>query len=120
MSDFLHLRKSENFTKCIKTGAKINTKYYTLYLLDNRDSHARLGISVSKKVSKLSVVRNFIKRQIRSWFYQNNFLLAHGFDLVVIPKKEFDVSNYKLLQDIFLQKLSERRLINIKNNVVKK
>ncbi|MBO6103705.1 ribonuclease P protein component [bacterium] len=66
MADFLHLRKSENFTKCIKTGVRINTKYYTLYLLDNHERSVRLGISVSKKVSKLSVVRNFIKRQIRS------------------------------------------------------
>lgn len=49
-------------------------------------SPARLGLAVSKKVSRLAVVRNRIKRYIREAFRheQDQF---QGFDVVVVARK---------------------------------
>ncbi len=52
---------------------------------DGERPHARLGITVSKKVSKKAVVRNRIKRQIREYFRVTHHDLA-PLDYVVIAR----------------------------------
>jgi ribonuclease P protein component len=46
----------------------------------------RIGISISQKVSKLAVVRNRLKRQIRAACYQLLPQLQPGWDLVIVVR----------------------------------
>lgn len=48
--------------------------------------HARLGITVSRRVGG-AVVRNGIKRRIREWFRREGAADASGLDLLVIARR---------------------------------
>jgi ribonuclease P protein component len=56
-----------------------------IYVAKNDPSLARLGMVVSKKVSKKAVVRNKIKRQLREYFRHQAPLLK-SIDFVVVAK----------------------------------
>lgn len=63
----------------------------------------RIGISISKKVSKGAVVRNRIKRQIRAALRQMLPYISLGWDLVIVVKPTAQQCNY----DEFLQQLEK-------------
>ena len=62
---------------------------FGIYVADNALDHARLGLVVSKKVSKRAVVRNRIKRQIRETFRQQQQTLGAR-DYVVVAKSPLE------------------------------
>ncbi len=60
-------------------------KYFSFHAVANNLEDSRIGITVSKKVSKRAVQRNRIKRQIRESFRHNRHKLS-TMDLVVVSK----------------------------------
>ncbi|MBR4486885.1 ribonuclease P protein component [bacterium] len=66
MTKLARLSKNDDFDACIKNGLKIYAKSFTIFIKKNKLNRTRLGISVSKKVNKSSVIRNLIRRQIKS------------------------------------------------------
>ncbi len=52
----------------MKRGVRSRDDYFTVYVLANAMQHPRLGITVSRRVAGLAVVRNRIKRHIRESF----------------------------------------------------
>ena len=75
----------EAFDKVFQSGARSSNPYFSLYACHNALPHPRLGIAVSRKVSRRAVVRNRIKRQIRESFRQQQAQIA-GLDVVVVGK----------------------------------
>jgi ribonuclease P protein component len=63
----------------------------------------RIGISVSQKVSKMAVVRNRIKRQIRAAWRSLLSQVSAGWDIVVVVQPPARQCNYRQ----FLQKLEQ-------------
>lgn len=51
----------------------------------NNSQNAKLGLTVSKKISKRAVDRNRIKRQVREWFRQNKQVFG-CIDLIITAK----------------------------------
>ncbi|MFT6331993.1 MAG: ribonuclease P protein component [Lentimonas sp.] len=92
-ADFLSLSKSTlrfHSKTCLVLSGKIPQKYLINPHTKKNDEICRFGITVSKKVSKLAVTRNKIKRQYRDVFtklHQDN-LTQNNFDYVVIAKRE--------------------------------
>lgn len=66
----------------------------------NACTHPRLGITVSKKICKTAVGRNYMKRVSRELFRKNVDALQ-GLDLVVLVKKPFGVSDFSVFQTEF-------------------
>ena len=56
------------FKSVFSQKKSIHGKYFGMHVIRNRLNHPRLGMAVSKKVSKKAVQRNRIKRQIRESF----------------------------------------------------
>lgn len=54
----------------------------TIFALPNELGHPRLGLSVGRRVGS-AVVRNAVKRRVREAFRHLQYLLPHGYDLVV-------------------------------------
>lgn len=52
----------------MKRGLRSRDDYFTVFALANATQHSRLGITVSRRVAALAVVRNRLKRQIRESF----------------------------------------------------
>jgi ribonuclease P protein component len=79
------IKARAQFQQIYKNGARVHSRYSTLFVLANRLSFGRLGIAATKKLGG-SVERNRAKRLIREVFRRNK--VAPGFDVVVIPKRE--------------------------------
>ncbi len=75
------LLNSTAFKQVFKKREKISRKYGGLYLARNDLYFCRLGITVSKKVSRKAVQRNRIKRLVREYFRHNQKLLS-GYDVI--------------------------------------
>ena len=79
------IRRRPEFQRVYELGARIHSRYATLFVLPNRLAVGRLGIAVTRKLGG-AVQRNRAKRLIREVFRRNK--IAPGFDVVVIPRRE--------------------------------
>lgn len=72
----------------------------------NALAHPRLGMVVGKKVAKLSVSRNYMRRVIRQLFRLHQSELA-GMDLVVRAQKVFCPKDYIAIEQEFIGLVSK-------------
>ena len=78
------IHRREEFQRVYDQGAKLHSRFCTLFLLPNGLESARLGIAATRKFGG-AVQRNRAKRLIREVFRRNK--IVPGFDVVVIPKR---------------------------------
>ena len=109
------LRQRRDFTVVYQQGIRRRASYLTLRALRRslkqhcsepvkpQASPTRIGISINLKVSKRAVVRNRIKRQLRSALRQLLPRLTSGWDVVILVHPEAVECDY--LQ--FLQELEQ-------------
>lgn len=99
----ISLKNQKEFEFVNKNGIKLHGLYYILIVSQNspnNSSHAdftKLGMKVSRKYSKKSVIRNKAKRRIRhliTLLYQDVAVNTAGKSLVIIPKLGFDKFNF--------------------------
>ena len=88
---------STGYTGILKGGKKTNDTLFSVITAPNQLSQARLGITVSRKVSPRAVQRNRIKRQVRESFRRYRLSLC-GVDLVVIARPLAAQSDNKTLK----------------------
>lgn len=81
-----HIRKEADFDRAYKTRIFAADDVLVVNGAANGLAHARLGLSVSRKVGN-AVVRNQWKRRIREAFRLSKEQLPAGLDLVVRPQK---------------------------------
>ena len=87
------IKASDDFALTIKKGKAQRDQSYIIHYRTNTLNYTRVGISVSSKLGN-AVVRNHIKRQIRSMCdvlidYNN-----HPLDIVIVAKPEFLDKSY--------------------------
>lgn len=80
------LLSSSEYKKVSGKAKKLHSGSFLFLYSPNEYSHARLGITVSKKCSKLAVKRNRLKRIIRESFRHMNGTLPN-IDIIVIGKR---------------------------------
>ncbi len=85
------LPNSRAFAAVKATAHKSHSLMFSVFATPNRLAHARIGLTVSRRVSPKAVVRNRIKRCIRESFRHHQQLLA-GRDVVVIAKPKAGVA----------------------------
>lgn len=81
----LRILSSRDYRTVFNRNKRRADNFAVLLGADGSRPHARLGITVSKKVSKKAVVRNRIKRQIREYFRATHHDLK-PLDYVVIAR----------------------------------
>ena len=80
------LLNSEQYRKVMRKGLKTTNSLFLLVFFPNDVLTPRLGITVSKKVSKHAVERNRIKRQGREFFrYHQHSWPNYDFVLIANP-----------------------------------
>ena len=94
------LRYKWQFQQVYNTGQKKSGKYLVLFYLNSSDLSRLtcLGLTVTKKVGN-AVVRNKIKRRLRTIFFKNLPELKPGYDLVIIAKRTCVNVSYQDLSD---------------------
>ena len=77
---------STDYSTVLRSGKKTNDPLFSVTTAPNTLQQTRLGITVSRKVSKKAVVRNRIKRQVRESFRHNRPGLG-SVDMIVIARQ---------------------------------
>lgn len=78
------LVKEKDFQTAFKQGKSFYGKFVGIKAVANNLTDNRFGIIVSTKISKKSVERNKLKRQIRAVLKQLDKRLVRGYDLIII------------------------------------
>lgn len=93
------LRRPAEFDTVFRRRRSASDEIIVVYGCENGLEHARLGLSVSRKVGG-AVVRNRWKRLIREAFRINRTNLPAGLDLVVVPRSGAKPSLAALCQSL--------------------
>lgn len=108
MEKFNSLKKQNDFDRVFKTGEVFGNKAFVMYYFKNNSEINRIGIIVSKKVSKKSVVRNKIRRRIKESYRLNQDFFKRGYDIIIIAKQPCKDEDYnhleKSLKHLFYKK----------------
>ncbi|EKQ69446.1 ribonuclease P protein component [Leptolyngbyaceae cyanobacterium JSC-12] len=121
------LKHREDFNRIYQKGRRFKTDHLTLRVVSRvgvnsstfsskakpeTSSPTRIGISISVKVDKRSVVRNRIRRQIQAIFRQFLPYLRPNLDLLIIPHPQAVQCDYfQFLQELE-QLLVEAEVLN--------
>ena len=81
------LLHSEDYRRTIANRCRSDDQLFTVYAAKRETGGARLGITVSRRVSTKAVRRNRLKRRVRESFRYHKQPLV-GLDLVVIARQE--------------------------------
>ena len=108
------LRRREDFAKVYTSGDRYRGKYLNLRILFeiNVPLITRVGIVVSKKVSKLAVSRNRFKRQLRAIFRQLLSQLKQGLQIVVTVTPVQSKPSYQELWDDLNKLLTRAKVLH--------
>lgn len=86
------IRKNEEFQEIIRLRQSVANACFVMYCRKNDKEQTRIGISVSKKLGN-AVIRNKIKRQVRS-LVQETIDLNSNFDYIIIVRNKYLSINY--------------------------
>ena len=82
------IKASDDFALTIKKGRAQRNQSFVIHYRPNEYNFVRVGISVSSKLGN-AVVRNLVKRQIRSMCDALIDYNSQSFDIVIIAKANF-------------------------------
>lgn len=107
MKKLYRVKKSDEFAKIMNYKKFYTCPSFSLYVKPRVEEHARVGISVGKKLGN-AVVRNKVKRQVREMIHEiYNF--GESFDTIILVRVKYHEESY-----INNKKLLERLVKNVK------
>ncbi|VAW69019.1 Ribonuclease P protein component [hydrothermal vent metagenome] len=81
----VRLLKPDEYSRVFKNPIRSSDRLFIILAVKNENSHARLGLAISKKNTKRAVDRNMIKRLVRESFRLSLKKLPF-IDIVVMAK----------------------------------
>ncbi len=96
------LSKKKDFDQIFKTGQSFYCSFLGIKALKNDLDVNRLGIIIGLKVSKVAVIRNKIKRQIRE-IVKKFPKKKDNYDFLIIVKKEILNKDFKEIKEEILK-----------------
>ena len=81
------LTRRAQFVQVQRSGRRVNTPHFVGFVCGNSaEVGARIGITVSRKVSQSSVIRNKLRRRIKEIFRELRPEISPSADFVIIAK----------------------------------
>ncbi|MDJ0569538.1 MAG: ribonuclease P protein component [Pleurocapsa sp. MO_192.B19] len=113
------LRNRQDYRAVYDQGIRRYSPHLTLVALLSREQdnsvstgETKIGISISKKVSKKAVVRNRIKRQIKGVIRSNLSKIRPGWKIVIVVKPKAVKCKYEHFLRELEELLKESKIIN--------
>ncbi len=94
-----HVRSGADFQRAYRRRCVASDETIVVHGCENGLPHARLGLSVSRKVGN-AVVRNRWKRLLREAFRLRRDALPAGVDLIVVPRQSIEPELASLLESL--------------------
>jgi ribonuclease P protein component len=91
------LKRRRDFERVTREGRSLSDGLFRVRAAPNGLPHGRLGIIVSKRMSKLAPERNRMKRLVREAWRLHQAAFPTGVDWIVIPKGNL---SRKTLKDV--------------------
>lgn len=113
------IKKRSQFQHLGRVGKKIHSKNFLIILSENDSGSARIGITITKKISKKAVVRNKLRRRIREIFRLFREDLVKHFDIVVIARQNADILGFDEIERQIRGALRYHRYLSGEDNVSK-
>ena len=82
----------------MKSGKRLPSKNFILFLQKNQNQYHRLGIVVKKEVG-LATYRNRVKRYLREFFRLHKEQIKGSSDLIFLVRKGCNVSRYRDVEE---------------------
>jgi ribonuclease P protein component len=102
--------KTDDFSSVFNFRKRISMQYLAIHYQPNLHQRARLGLVVGKKIAKLAVSRNYMRRVLREFFRTQQHDICHV-DLIVRVQKKFtkvDFIQIKQEFDSLIGKINQR------------
>ena len=92
---FKRLIRNSDYRRIYRQGQRVAVHFLRLYYTPNQIKYCRLGVTVSKRVSKKATSRNWHKRVIKEWFRQQATINAsYHSDIVVVAIKSAPATSH--------------------------
>ena len=105
------LKKSKDYNRIIKKRKGINSNYFIINVEQNNENITKFGITFTKNIGK-AVIRNKLKRRIKSIIDNNQYIFKNNTTYVIIAKKTtLNLKYYELekeLVNLFLKIKGEK------------
>jgi len=93
------LKKKKDFESVFKNGQGCKEDFLYLKFFKNSRDISRFGFIVSKKFSNKAVIRNKIRRRLRSLVNLVLPKIKKGIDVVIIVRPGLDITDFWELED---------------------
>ncbi len=110
----LRLRKSSEFQRVRQQGRSIASRLLILAWVPNEVGKLRVGFVVSKRISKLAVERNRVKRLLSEAIRRHLSELPSGWDIVLSARNNITVADLRALEEDIVNLLQRARLLGPK------
>ena len=107
----LRLRKSSEFQRVRQQGRSITSRLLILAWIPNDVGRLRVGFVVSKRISKLAVERNYIKRLLGEAIRPNLSKLPGEWDIVLSARNQITSADLHALEQDIVNLLHRARLL---------
>jgi len=104
------VKKNYYIQKIISDKKSYVNKHFIVYKKINSIEHFRFVVSIGKKVGN-AVVRNKIKRQIKTIIYQKKHEIVENYDILIIVRPNVNTLKYLEIQTQLLDVLIKSKLI---------
>lgn len=104
------LKKEKEFEAVFKGGRTLKGKNVFLRYLINGTDKTKVGFVVSKKISKLAVERNKIKRRMREIVRLKKKEIKDGLSIIIISLPQIKSEGYKEIKEDLESLLSKQEL----------
>lgn len=102
------LKSNRDYNRIIETKNSIKYKDYIIFIEKTNNLDYHFGFSVGKKIGN-AVVRNKIKRQLKSIIDKKNY--QNGFNCIIMVRKSILKKNYQEKEADLIMLLKQQKLI---------
>jgi ribonuclease P protein component len=84
----------QDFRRVMRSGKRLVSKHYLLFLLESEREYHRLGIVAKKEIGPANI-RNRMKRYLREFFRLHKHQIRGTLDMIILVKKGSLPSRYR-------------------------
>jgi ribonuclease P protein component len=104
-----HIRRRADFERAYSSGARIQARYMTVFVVPNGGDVARLGVAATRKLGP-ATDRNRAKRLTREVFRRHK--PVEKVDVVVVPRREMLDALFNSLEADYRAALASRHRVS--------